>query len=127
MTRSDRQRVEDEDQWLFDGPIVVQLITIFIGHRSAETGETYNGQYPMSLLVKWYDYEILIEYIHCACPFLDPFVTLLGRRLLGVYGTRQCGQSLVEKCTKDVRPLALTLWYHIILEPAQIEIDDDVV
>jgi len=68
----------------------------------------------MGLLVEWYyDEVLLVEYIHVSCPLLNPFVTLLGRRLLRILGIRSCDLCLVEKRAKDVRRIAQILWYDV--------------
>jgi len=90
---------------LFDWNIIAEcrLYIIILYRRDSKLWKTYDGQNLMGLLVEWYYDEVLVEYIHVSCPLLNPFVTLLGCRQLHICGIRSCGQSLVEKCAKDVR------------------------
>ena len=77
-------------------------------------------------------HEILLEQIHVLGPPLDPGVLLLGRaqpRLLhlAVLGLVGGGEPLVEHRGEEVDGGPVLGPQHLVEEPGQVEVDDDVV
>ena len=77
-------------------------------------------------------HEILLEQIHVLSPPLDPGVLLLGRaqpRLLdlAVLGLVGGGEPLVEHRGEEVDGGPVLGPQHLVEEPGQVEVDDDIV